>query len=38
MYFQELKAAVRRQDEKRTFLWKEGERMFVRRDEEVKSS
>jgi hypothetical protein len=38
MYFQELKAAVRREDEKRTFLWKKGERIFARRDVEAKSS
>jgi len=28
MYFQELKTAERRQDEKRTFLWKDEERIF----------
>jgi hypothetical protein len=35
MCFQELKQAMNRQDEKKLFLWKKGERMLVRRKVEA---
>jgi NAD kinase len=37
MCFQELKQALSREDEKRTFLSKKGKRMLVRREVEFKS-